>query len=90
MVFIMSREVTWYKTRGFSTTVRQLLECDLRQSEVMMCVLERVMEFLYEILQWWSGWWSSGGQQEKVSCFEKVRRVVVGVFRESEFIMCVL
>ena len=56
-----------------------------------MYVLERVVQFLYEIVQWWSGWWyTSGGQQEKVSCVEKVRRVVVGVFRESEFIMCVL
>ena len=67
------------------------MECDLRQSEVMMYVLERVVQFLYEILQWWSGWWyTRGGQQEKVSCVEKVRRVVVGVVRESEFIMSVL
>ena len=30
-----------------------------------MSVLERVVQFLYEILQWWSGWWhTSGGQQE--------------------------
>ena len=30
-----------------------------------MCVLERVVQFLYEILQWYSGWWcTSGGQQE--------------------------
>ena len=30
-----------------------------------MSVLERVIQFLYEILQWWSGWWyTSGGQQE--------------------------
>ena len=27
-----------------------------------MCVL---VQFLYKILQWWSGWWyTSGGQQE--------------------------
>ena len=37
-----------------------------RESEVIMCIiLERVVQFLYEILQWWSGWWyTSGGQQE--------------------------
>ena len=30
-----------------------------------MSSLERVVQFLYEILQWWSGWWyTSGGQQE--------------------------
>ena len=68
----------------------------LRQSDVIMSVLERVVQFLYEIWQWWSGWWyTSGGQQEtrllqphstvliqgalvigqqeKVSCVEKVR-----------------
>ena len=28
-----------------------------------MCVLERVVQFWYEILQRWSGW-TSGGQQE--------------------------
>ena len=36
-----------------------------RESEVIMSVLERVVQFLYEILQRWSGWWyASGGQQE--------------------------
>ena len=37
-----------------------------RESEVIMCIiLERVAQFLYEILQWWSGWWhTSEGQQE--------------------------
>ena len=36
-----------------------------RESEIIMSVLERVVQFLYEILQWWSGWWyTSGGQQE--------------------------
>ena len=30
-----------------------------------MSVLERMVQFLYEILQWWSGWWyTSGGEQE--------------------------
>ena len=36
-----------------------------RESEVIMSVLERVVQFLYEILQRWSDWWyASGGQQE--------------------------
>ena len=31
----------------------------------MCIILERVVQFLYEILQWWSGWsYTSGGQQE--------------------------
>ena len=52
----------------------------LRECKVIMCVLERVVEFLYVILQWWSGWWyTREGQQEKVSCVEKVRLVVVSV-----------
>ena len=30
-----------------------------------MCVSERVVQFVYEILvQWWSGMYTSGGQQE--------------------------
>ena len=29
-----------------------------------MCVSERVVQFVYKIVQWWSGMYTSGGQQE--------------------------
>ena len=30
-----------------------------------MCILDRVVQFLYALLQWWSGrWYTSRGQQE--------------------------